>query len=58
MCSVGEIVGPPYSLESVTPGSGAITGATKTTVRLLSVRQGLIADRPCDPLRVREIIIG
>lgn len=35
VCSVGEVVGPPYSLESVAPGSGAITGATKGTVRML-----------------------
>ena len=34
VCSVGEVVGPPYSLESVAPGSGAITGATASTVRL------------------------
>ncbi|CAN0467702.1 unnamed protein product, partial [Ectocarpus sp. 12 AP-2014] len=25
VCSVGEVVGPPYSLETITPGSGAIT---------------------------------
>lgn len=32
VCSVGEVVGPPYSLESISPGSGAITGNTKVTV--------------------------
>lgn len=37
VCSVGEVVGPPYSLESVAPGSGAITGATKCTVRIVSI---------------------
>lgn len=37
VCSVGEVVGPPYSLESVAPGSGAITGATRATVRSTSV---------------------
>lgn len=33
VCSVGEVVGPPYSLETVSPGSGAITGATESMVR-------------------------
>ncbi len=33
VCSVGEVVGPPYSLETVVPGSGAITGATEAMVR-------------------------
>ena len=35
VCSVGEVVGPPYSLETVAPGSGAITGATEAMVRSL-----------------------
>lgn len=36
MCAIGDIVGPPYSLESIVPESGATTGETKATVRLLT----------------------
>ncbi|CAM9257232.1 unnamed protein product, partial [Sphacelaria rigidula] len=45
VCSVGEVVGPPYSLESVSPGSGAITGATQTTVRHVGILSGSVSIR-------------
>ncbi|CAM9498163.1 unnamed protein product, partial [Phaeothamnion confervicola] len=32
VCSVGEVVGPPYSLESAQPASGPTTGGTAVTV--------------------------
>ncbi|CAN0207407.1 unnamed protein product, partial [Discosporangium mesarthrocarpum] len=32
VCSVGEVVGPPYSLESMAPTTGAITGSTEARV--------------------------
>lgn len=36
MCAIGDIVGPPYSLESIVPESGATTGETKATVSLFT----------------------
>ncbi|CAM9266952.1 unnamed protein product [Chrysoparadoxa australica] len=32
VCSVGEVVGPPYSLESMTPTTGPLTGGTNTII--------------------------
>ena len=32
VCKVGDVVGPPYSVHSITPNMGPITGATKCTI--------------------------
>lgn len=32
VCKVGEVVGPPYSIDSISPGFGPITGGTRCTI--------------------------
>jgi hypothetical protein len=40
MHQVADVVGPPYSIETITPTSGPITGSTRGTikVRLISLQ--------------------
>jgi len=38
VCKVGEVVGPPYAIESITPSNGPITGQTKCTINGIGFR--------------------
>jgi dynein heavy chain len=40
LCKVGEVVGPPYSIVSVSPNQGPITGGTKCTITGVGFKSG------------------
>lgn len=40
MCKVGDVVGPPYSITSITPSIGPITGSSDSTINGLGFRSG------------------
>jgi len=40
VCKVADVVGPPYSVESISPSQGPITGATRCTITGVGFRSG------------------
>ena len=40
ICKVGDVVGPPYSINSITPIMGPITGLTRCTINGIGFRSG------------------
>jgi dynein heavy chain len=40
VCKVGDVVGPPYSINTITPNMGPITGATKCTISGVGFKSG------------------